>query len=80
MGGKLMPTFYAIDVLSDYTSGMIVVKATSKKKAIKLILEDKVNSEFYADCGYNDCKSEHCLTHRLKVLHDNEVAYVYGGG
>ena len=74
-----MKTFVVEDVLRDYTPGLIVVKAKSKKEALKLIAADKQLShhDFTDDCGSADC---FCLADKIRELKDNEVVYVNGGG
>lgn len=74
-----MKTYVAEGVLTDYTSGMIVVKAKNKKVAIELVM-NATPHDFIMDCGRDACYDEDCLTHKLRELKDNEVAYVYGGG
>ena len=70
-----MKTFVVEDVLTDYTSGLIVVKAKNKKEALKLIATDQQLSyhDFTDDCGAG------CLADKIRELKDNEVVYVYGG-
>ena len=71
-----MKTFVVEDVLRDYTSGLIVVKAKNKKEALKLIATDQqlLFHDFTDDCGSADC-----LADKIRELKDNEVVYVYGG-
>ena len=53
-----MKTFIAENVLEDYSSGLIVVKAQSRKKAIEIIKNTFKNHGFIVDCGdVEDCKS-----------------------
>ena len=74
-----MKTFVATGVLQSYTSGMIVVKAQSRKKAIEIIKEEFDNHGFIVDCGNDqNCSSEYCLRHRLRELENNEILYVWG--
>ena len=72
-----MKTFVVEDVLRDYTSGLIVVKAKNKEEALKLIKADQELSfhDFTDDCFHVDC-----LADKIRELNDNEVVYVYGGG
>ena len=69
-----MKTFVVEDVLRDYTSGLIVVKAKNKKEALKLIDQQIPYHDFTDDCGAG------CLADKIRELKDNEVVYVYGGG
>ena len=74
-----MKTFVAEDVLENYGSGMIVVKARNKKKAIEIIKNKLNNYEFIDDCGKSDnCCNQHCLRHRLRELKNNEILYIEG--
>jgi antirestriction protein len=73
-----MKTFVAEEVLSDWTSGMIVVKAIDINQAMDLIIAEF--PMFYKKCDMESCELEYCLQHRLRELKDNEIAYVYGGG
>lgn len=74
-----MKTFVAENVLEDYSSGLIVVKAQSRKKAVEIIKNTFKNHGFIVDCGdVEDCKSEYCLKHRLRELKDNEILSVWG--
>ena len=74
-----MKTFVVEDVLRDYTPGLIVVRAKSKKEALKLIAADQQLShhDFTDDCGSSDSL---CLADKIRELKDNEVVYAYGGG
>ena len=72
-----MKTFVVEDVLRDYTSGLIVVKAKNKKEALKLIYENE-HLSFY-DLS-DDCSRDDCLANKIRELKDNEVVYVHGGG
>ncbi len=76
---KCYKTFVAEDVLTDWSSGMIVVKTIDKKKAIKLILKEYYYYDFIADCGAKSCNNEHCLKHRLRELKVDEIVAVDGG-
>ena len=74
-----MKTFVATGVLQIYTSGMIVVKAQSRKKAIEIIKKEFSYRDFIDDCGETeDCRSEYCLKHRVRELRDNEILSVWG--
>ena len=77
-----MKTFVMEDVLTAYTSGLVVVKAKNKEKAMEMIKKEFLPFiDFFDNCGYEeDCKSSRCLKHRLRELKDNELVYVYGGG
>lgn len=61
-----MKTFVAEGVLTDYTSGMVVVKASNLKKAIDIV---RKNFDYSAD---EICES-------LREMENNELVYVYGG-
>lgn len=74
-----MKTFIAEEVLRDWTSGMIVVKAIDINQAMDLIIAEF--PMFYKKCNVDEpCELEYCLQHRLRELQDNELVYVYGGG
>ena len=83
-----MKTFVMENVLTDYTSGLIVVKAEDKEKAIKIIMKEFPTHDFVDDClGDKNCSeyalndnNEGCLRCKLRELKDNELVYVYGGG
>ena len=82
-----MKTFVVEDVLSDYTPGLIVVKAEDKEEAIKLIMKELNYANFCDDCiDDKECEeyvlnndNKGCLSCKLRELKDNEVVYVYGG-
>ena len=81
-GGIVMEcykTFIAEGVLTDYSSGMIVVQTTDKKKAIELILKQLPDSGLISDCGMENCNNDDCLEHRVRELKIDEVIVVYGG-
>jgi hypothetical protein len=64
------------DVLSDYTSGMVVISAESKESARKLFIE-KFPGEYYADEFDRFAK----FTVIENVNHSAGIVdYVYGGG
>ena len=74
-----MKTFVAEDVLENYGSGLIVVKAKNGKKAIEIIKNELNMYEFIDDCGKSDnCYNQHCLRHRLRELKNNEILYIEG--
>ena len=73
-----MKTFVAENVLQSYGDGMIVVTTTSRKKAIEIIRNEFPYHGFYTDCGDIQCESEYCLKHRLRVMKDNEILYLWG--
>ncbi len=62
-----MKTFVVENVLRDYTSGLIVVKAKNIESAKKLLKEK-------FDDTYED------VTNGIREMQDNEIVYVYGGG
>ena len=85
MGVDKMKTFVMEDVLTAYTSGLVVVKAKNKEKALKIILKEfSVDDFIYACVGDEKCSGEHnnldCIRCKLRELKDNELVYVYGGG
>ena len=61
-----MKTFVVENVLRDYTSGLIVVKAKNIESAKKLLKEQ-------FDDTYED------VTNGIREMQDNEIVYVYGG-
>ena len=74
-----MKTFIAENVLEGYSSGLIVVKAQSRKKAIEIIKKEFDGHDFIDDCrDTEDCRSEYCLKHRVRELRDNEILSVWG--
>lgn len=74
-----MITFVATGVLRDYETGMIVLKAPNREKAIEMIKHEFPSHGFILDCGdKEDCDSEYCLKYRLRELKDNELLYVWG--
>lgn len=74
-----MKTFVATKVLVSWGSGMIVLKAQSRKKAVERILNEFSVHDFFVDCGFKeDCHNEYCLKHRLRELKDDELLYVWG--
>lgn len=73
-----MKTFVAEDVLTDYTPGLIVVKAKNKKEAIELVLKEVCFDPICDEDGI-DYDNKLCLSNKLRELKDNEVVYVVGG-
>ena len=74
-----MKTFVAEDVLFNCDSGLIVVKARNKKKAVEIIKNKLNNYEFIDDCGKSDnCCNQYCLRHRVRELKNNEILYIEG--
>ena len=72
------------NVLRDYTSGLIVVKAKDKEEAIKIIMKEFPTYDFVYDSFYDkNCNCEDNVSYvrcKLRELKDNELVYVYGGG
>lgn len=73
-----MKTFVAENVLQSYRDGMIVVKTTSRKRAIEIIKEQFHSHDFIIDCGNTQCVSEYCLKHRLREMEDDEIVFIWG--
>jgi hypothetical protein len=73
-----MKTFVAENVLQSYRDGMIVVKTTSRKRAIEIIRNQFPYHGFYSDCGNTQCSSEYCLKHRLREMEDDEIVFIWG--
>ena len=73
-----MKTFVAENVLQNYGDGMIVVKTTSRKKAIEIIKDQFHSHDFIIDCGNTQCVSEYCLKHRLREMEDDEIVFIWG--
>ena len=65
-----MKTFVAENVLSDYTNGMLVVKAKTLEDAKQLIEDNDDIEDWY--------KKE--INENLKELEDNKILFVKGGG
>lgn len=68
-----MKTFYLEGVLSDYTDGLIVVRATNKEKAMEIILEHFGHRDEFQESSLEDRKAN------LSELTENELVYVFGG-
>ena len=74
-----MKTFVAENVLRNYGDGMIVVKTTSRKKAIEIIKKEFPDHGFYyRNCKITRCISEYCLKHRLREMEDDEIVFIWG--
>ena len=65
----LTKTFVAEGVLCDYTCGMVVIKAKTKKEA-KKIIEKTFGSE----------ETQKEVYEGLCTLKEGEISYTYGGG
>ena len=64
-----MKTFVAEDIMRDYTTGLLVVKANSFEDAVRLIKESKdIDSCYHGE-----------IIGELKELEDNQIKYVHGG-
>lgn len=75
-----MKTYVAEDVLTSWTSGLIVVKAENIDEAIKLILKEFDYDDLCCgESGEDDNKNKECLKKKMRELKDNELVYIYGG-
>jgi len=63
-----MNTYVLENVLYDWSAGLIVVKAESKKEALKRLEKEFDKRE------YKDFKD------KIRLLKNNELVYVFGGG
>jgi hypothetical protein len=65
-----MKTFVAEGVLTDFTDGLVVVKAANMEEAVKLINDVNSGLTYYEDE----------VISALRELKDNEIVFVRGGG
>jgi hypothetical protein len=73
-----MKTFVAENPLPSYSYSIIVVKTTSRRKAIEIIKKEFPDHGFYyRNCKITRCVSEYCLKHRLREMKDDEILYVW---
>ncbi len=73
--GKVYKIYVWHDVLVDYTSGMIVIHATSLKEAYEIAIKEDKKKESYSNL-YLEIKDKK----PDKVISKNSIDFVYGGG
>ena len=74
-----MRTYVIEHVLTDYTDGLIVIKAKNKSEAVRMILDEFPHYCFAADGNNWEESNFEYLQKNIRELKNNEIVHVYGG-